>query len=221
MLVEQTRAETDIPLQGVEGSPCEADLGKGLRMEVVGFDIDGGAERAGPVGARADPALNLDLLCRTGDIRQIDPIYLLGFRIVQRHPVDGHIDPAGIRAPDPDPGITDTRAGIGGDHYGGRPTHEIRRILAKIRRRQVLFGYIGVREGRKPLGFGGRHLQLIEQEGLLGQPDVQNKDVLSAARLDFPDLFPVSEVGIPDLQTAFRLNSQAVPAGLIRRRSGV
>ncbi len=72
-----------------------------------GSEVHTGTKGRSTIGGGPHSTLHLDVVHRSGNIGEIHPVHRMGFGIIEGDSVDGHIDPVGIRSPDPHGGIAD------------------------------------------------------------------------------------------------------------------
>ena len=98
-VVEQTgvQGEAYLPRVVTAIPPCESDTWFGT--ESIGYQVDRSPDGSGPIEGASRPSLYLDILQAGCQVREIDPVYVVVFRIVLRDTVDHHRDSSLVKSP--------------------------------------------------------------------------------------------------------------------------
>ena len=88
-------------------------------------------------------------------VGQVNKIGSVAFCVVERHTVDGDVDPRGICPPDADAGVTYTIAGVGVHHNGWCLVQQERKVLPQVLLLNVFFAQIGFGERCRGTGTNG------------------------------------------------------------------
>src|SRR4051794_8183999 len=85
-------------LPGIEGAIAVVGFGIWFIIELVGRKIDGSAEGACTIGGGADASLDLYAVDGGSKVREVYKEDGLGFCIIVRDAIEGHIDAGGVRS---------------------------------------------------------------------------------------------------------------------------